>query len=184
MPGCKSVSWEAPLPPMTSMTQTTTPWYASPPPLYTPPPFPLLNPWPPSSTFTILRPPAVAHFAACHFCMSLLHPASWRQENARDIAGRCIPFICHAAVGVHWRHANASCILLRAFIMHSETHLTWYFTQPWQALSCQCVKLACVHAGALSTDPEGGTKCDRCSQWNSNASWRAQAVPSTGQLHW
>ena len=44
-------------------------------------------------------------------CSSWLHLASWCQENAKDIAERCIALICHAALAVHLpRHASASCI--------------------------------------------------------------------------
>ncbi len=71
-----------------------------PPQLHIQPP-PLLIPGPPRSTFTSLWPPAMAHFAAHHLSTSWLHLASWCQENAKDIAERCIAFICHAALGIH-----------------------------------------------------------------------------------
>ena len=81
---------------------------------------------------------------------------------------------------------SGKCSLHQLFVplSHIQKHIYHALTQPWQALSHHYVKLVCIPAGALPTDSESGTKCDRCSQWNSSASWWAQPVPSTGQQHW
>ncbi len=112
MPGCKSVSWEAQMPPMTFMTQTTTPWYASCPPPRPPPPYPL------PSYISLLKPVATCRGTFC--CTSLVHVMA---ASGQMMSGRCqrhcIACIYHAAL--------ASCCVRQALLASTPAYLCQAF---------------------------------------------------------
>ena len=139
MPACKSVPLkEEPPPLMTSMTQTTTPWYRS----YLPSPPPHLRAGPFQATYhaLVLQPSASACCCACLSCGIIVAPTHKASEIFKESQNSLEPRPCGSACSHAQSQALAlhscSAVLMSPQINCASLCLTLSSHMAWVQLMC------------------------------------------------